>query len=117
MLSTSPTLLDRLRQPADQAAWERFVRLYTPLLLTVARRQGFQDADAADLVQEVFAKLVRALPTYQRGDGQTFRGWISAVTRNQGRDFRRRKATRDLPNGDGLSGVGDAFSPDEIEES
>ena len=40
-------------------AWERFVRLYTPLLPTWARRPGVQEADAEDLVQEALLKLVR----------------------------------------------------------
>ena len=74
MLTTSPTLLNRLRQPSEPEAWARFVNLYTPLLLSWAGRQGFQEADARDLVQEVLVKLVRALPTYERREGQTFRG-------------------------------------------
>jgi hypothetical protein len=36
--STSATLLIRLRQPANQAAWTQFVRLYTPLLVYWARK-------------------------------------------------------------------------------
>jgi RNA polymerase sigma-70 factor (ECF subfamily) len=117
MLTTSPTLLNRLRQQNDPEAWERFVRLYTPLLLGWTRRQGFQEADAHDLVQEVLLKLVRELPTYQRGDGQSFRGWLVRVTANQCADFRRRKATRVLPGADGLSRVSDDSSIRELEEA
>src|SRR5437588_288356 len=105
MLTTSPTLLDQLRQPYQPEAWARFVNLYAPLLLGWARRQAFQEADAEDLVQEVLVKLVRALPTYQREAGQSFRGWLFIVTLNQGRDYRRRRATRPLPGAGGLSGV------------
>jgi RNA polymerase sigma-70 factor (ECF subfamily) len=50
MFTTSSSLLDRLRRPADAEAWARFVELYTPLLYRWARRLGLQDADAADLV-------------------------------------------------------------------
>jgi RNA polymerase sigma-70 factor (ECF subfamily) len=107
MLTTSTNLLNRLRQPNQPGAWERFVRLYTPLLLVWARRQGFQEADAEDLVQEVLVKLLRELPTYERGDGESFRGWLFRVTVNQCQDFRRRKATRALPGANGLSGVPD----------
>jgi RNA polymerase sigma-70 factor (ECF subfamily) len=69
MHTTSATLLERLRQPADQEAWARFVRLYTPLPYYWARRVGLQEQDAADLVQEVFAVLFQKLPefTYDRG--------------------------------------------------
>jgi hypothetical protein len=37
----------------------------TPLLFRWARRAGAQDADAADLVQEVLALLVHKLPTFE----------------------------------------------------
>ena len=102
MLSTSPTLLEKLRQSEDSAAWERFVRLYTPLMLHWARRQGFQPADGADLTQDILLKLFRLLPTYERGPGQTFRGWLFRIIVNQARDFRRRKGTRPLPQADEL---------------
>jgi len=63
---TSVTLLDRLRRGGEPAAWDRFARLYTPLLRAWAVRQGFQDADAADLTQDVLLKLVHELPAYAR---------------------------------------------------
>src|SRR5436189_1411141 len=107
MPTTSFTLLQRLRQPDQPDAWGRFVRLYAPLLMRWAHLQGFQDADAEDLVQAVLIKLIRLLPTYQRADGQTFRGWLFTICRNECRDFRTRRATRDLPTSDGLSGVAD----------
>jgi RNA polymerase sigma-70 factor (ECF subfamily) len=117
MLTTSPTLLNRLRQANQPEAWARFVRLYTPLLLLWARQQGFQEADAEDLVQEVLVKLVRELPAYQRGEGQSFRGWLFRVSVNQCRDFRRRRATRALPGPDGLGEVCDAAPVSELEEA
>ena len=53
MLSTSITLLERVRSPADNAAWSRFVELYAPLLTHWAKRAGLGDSDAADAVQDV----------------------------------------------------------------
>ena len=50
MSKTPISLLERLRQPEEQAAWERFVQLYTPLLHHWARRLGLQGQEAADLV-------------------------------------------------------------------
>jgi RNA polymerase sigma-70 factor, ECF subfamily len=113
--ATSLTLLDQLRQPNRPDAWKRFEQLYTRLLQAWARRQGFQDADVADLVQEVFVKLMKELPHYTRTPGGTFRGWLSRLTTNVCHDFRRRKATRALPPADGLSGVNEQ-SPVEFEE-
>jgi RNA polymerase sigma-70 factor (ECF subfamily) len=117
MSRTSLTLLDRLREPNQPEAWEQFVRLYTPLLLVWARRQGFQETDAEDVVQEVLVKLVRELPQYQRGEGQSFRGWLFRMTVNQCRDFRRRKGTRPLPAAEGLSEISDETLVAELEEA
>jgi RNA polymerase sigma-70 factor (ECF subfamily) len=65
MLSTPITLLERLRRRDDAAAWAQFVRLYTPLLWSWARRAGLSKDDAADLLQDVFATLVRELPAFE----------------------------------------------------
>jgi RNA polymerase sigma-70 factor (ECF subfamily) len=92
MHTTSISLLERVRQPAEREAWARFVELYTPLLYYWACRLGMQESDAADLVQEVFTILVQKLPefTYERGKG--FRSWLRTITYNKWRDLQRRRA-------------------------
>src|SRR5690349_13376275 len=57
VMETPVSLLERLREPAQEQAWARFVELYTPLLFHWARHIGLQEADAADLVQDVLADL------------------------------------------------------------
>jgi RNA polymerase sigma-70 factor (ECF subfamily) len=89
---TPVSLLERLRQPEGHAAWERFVRLYTPLLGRWARRLGLQGADADDLVQDVFAVLVRELPRFRYDPRKRFRGWLWTVTVNKVRQRKRRPA-------------------------
>jgi RNA polymerase sigma-70 factor (ECF subfamily) len=90
--TTTPTLLERLRQTGDETAWRRLVQLYTPLLFSWARRAGESDHDAADLVQEVFVALVQVLPTftYARQNGQ-FRSWLRTLLLNKLRDRKRRQ--------------------------
>ena len=56
MFATPASLLDRLRQPEQATAWDRFVELYTPLLFHWAQRLGQQDSDCADLVQDVLQR-------------------------------------------------------------
>jgi RNA polymerase sigma-70 factor (ECF subfamily) len=91
METTSASLLERLRRPGEPAAWERFVDLYTPLIYHWARGAGLQTADAADLVQDVFAVLLRQLPLFRYDRGRSFRGWLRTVTRNKWRERQRRR--------------------------
>ena len=96
MLTTSSTLLGRLRQQPAPEDWKTFVLLYTPLLLSWARQRGFEH-DAEDVVQETLAHLITALPRYQRRDGQPFRSWLFRLARNRAEDFRRCRTNRPLP--------------------
>lgn len=98
MHSTPATLLERVRQPADAAAWKQFVQLYTPLLFHWARRLGLQSADAADLVQEVFLGLCNALPHFRYDRRRSFRAWLFTLTRNKWQDWKRRRVP--VPVGD-----------------
>jgi RNA polymerase sigma-70 factor (ECF subfamily) len=111
--TTSVSLLNRLRRPNEQDAWTRFVKLYSPLLYAWAHRLGLADADAADLVQDVFTLLVQKLPEFQYDPQSSFRNWLRTITLNKWRDRNRRRvpAARDpgdaafaelaaAPNGD-----------------
>ncbi len=114
MNTTSITLLTRLRRADDQEAWARFVDLYTPLVYYWARRAGLQQADAADLVQEVFAVLVRKLPEFQYDGQKSFRSWLRAVAINKWRESKRR---RSLPIAAiGESGMANLAGPDPAAE-
>jgi RNA polymerase sigma-70 factor (ECF subfamily) len=96
--STSLSLLERLKSSQDAVrdpAWCRFVFLYTPLLMRWAQKQGFQEAEAADLTQDAFIKLMSSLPHYTRQPGSSFRGWLMTLLRNLGHDYRRRRSTRE----------------------
>ena len=86
--TTHPSLLVRLRDSHDAAAWELFVELYAPPVYGFARRHGLQDADAADLTQEVLRSVVAAVPglAYDPTRG-TFRGWLYTIARRRIHDF------------------------------
>jgi RNA polymerase sigma-70 factor (ECF subfamily) len=80
---TQPSLLSRVRDPSDEAAWREFESKYRELLIRFCRRQGWQQADAEDLVQTVMASLVRTLPgfVYDRQRGR-FRDYLYRAVRN-----------------------------------
>jgi RNA polymerase sigma-70 factor (ECF subfamily) len=96
MPTTSVSLLERLRQPSEQEAWDRFVELYTPLLFFWARHLGLQEADAADLVQDVCQILVRKLPQFTYNQQGRFRGWLHAILVNQWRRRTRKQGEEPL---------------------
>jgi len=85
---TRASLLVRLRDPKDHDAWEQFFRVYASVVYGFARRRGLQDADAADLVQDVLRRVASAADKldYDPRRG-TFRGWLFTVTRNRLYDF------------------------------
>jgi RNA polymerase sigma-70 factor (ECF subfamily) len=96
MDSTPASLLEQLKKPQHQAAWQRFAELYTPLLYYWARSQGLAEADAADLVQEVFVIVVTKLPTFRYDRDGSFRAWLRAVTLNKHRELKRKKTPQGL---------------------
>src|SRR5688500_16727406 len=61
--ATSLSLLERARG-RDAEAWRRLVQLYSPLIFFWAGRAGLRDADAADLVQDVWHAVSRGLDQF-----------------------------------------------------
>jgi RNA polymerase sigma-70 factor (ECF subfamily) len=99
-LVTRASLLARLGDPQDRAAWQQFVELYGSLVYGFARRRGLQDADAADLTQEVFAALAGAAGRWKYDPGQgSFRGWLYGVTRNKLARFLERRRLEPVGSG------------------
>lgn len=96
MAETRLSLIERVRDNGDAAAWSEFFAIYRPLLIAYVRKRGVSEHDAADVVQDVFARLVPALSRFefdpQRG---RFRTWLWRVTYNALADWGRRGAMRD----------------------
>jgi RNA polymerase sigma-70 factor (ECF subfamily) len=89
-METPASLLERLRQPAQDQAWARFVELYTPLLFHWAHRWVLQPQDAADLVQEMLVHLYQKLPEFTYDRHRSFRAWLYTVMHNQWSNLQRR---------------------------
>jgi RNA polymerase sigma-70 factor (ECF subfamily) len=82
--ATKPSLLLRIRDAGDSTSWGEFADLYGPIIRGYCRRRGLQEADAADVGQEVLAQVARAIGAfeYQPVRGR-FRDWLGTETRNK----------------------------------
>ena len=94
---TRASLILRLQDADDVAAWEEFVVIYSPVVFRVARGRGFQAADAENIVQEVLLAVSRSVEQWlQRTDRGSFRAWLLRIARNQAFDLINARATRSL---------------------
>jgi RNA polymerase sigma-70 factor, ECF subfamily len=91
MMQTPVTLLDRLRrQPNEGGHWERFVRLFTPILSRWAYRLNVSPSDTDDLLQETFTLLIGKLAAFEYDPQRSFRAWLWTVFRHHVLAWRKR---------------------------
>jgi len=80
---TRASLLVRLKDRADQAAWYEFAEVYRPVIVRLAGRKGMQAADAEDLAQQVLAAVAKAIDRWQEDPRRArFRTWLHRVANN-----------------------------------
>lgn len=113
MTDTPATLLHRLCAQPAAGDWERFVRLFTPLLERWARRLGVAGTDAEDLLQEIFVLLIRKLPDFRYDPARSFRAWLWTVFRHATLAWRKRQPR----SGPALEQLEELSSPDSIAEA
>ncbi len=96
---TRVSLILRLRNPDDVAAWHRFVTLYEPVIYRIVRRRGWQHEDAVDTVQDVFLAVARAVGSWDPSGQGRFRSWLFRVLRSKLVDQLRRRQQRTIGRG------------------
>ena len=97
--STSSSLL-ALARNGDPEAWRRLVALYGPLVFHWLRRWGVNESDAADISQEVFRSVARAITKFRReSERDSFTGWLYTITANAVRKWWQRN--QDKPHSPG----------------
>ncbi|MEX2140368.1 MAG: sigma-70 family RNA polymerase sigma factor [Pirellulales bacterium] len=100
-LETRPSLLLRIRDADDRIAWHDFVEIYAPLIHAYARTRGLQDADAADVTQDVLQAVATHAERFDYDASRgSFRGWLFRVTLNKLRDLVARRKAHAVGSGD-----------------
>src|SRR5262249_1851113 len=99
--TTRPSLLVRIRDARDKDAWQQFVQVYGPVVYCYGRKHGLQDADAADLTQEVLQAVSTAIGRldYDRRCG-SFAGWLFTLAHHKLHDFLLRQNRPGRGSGD-----------------
>jgi RNA polymerase sigma factor (sigma-70 family) len=93
-IPTRQTLLNRLKDCADQESWKEFFELYWKLIYRTALKAGLSEADAEDVVQETIIALCKRLPdfTYDPKVG-SFKGYLLTLTSWRIKDHIRERFT------------------------
>lgn len=117
-LTTRASLLGRLRDASDVAAWQTFTDTYAPLIYGFCRRHGLQEADAADVGQEVLAQIMQSIKTFEYSPEKgKFRNWLGVVVRGKLARFHQTQARGLAPGGRAEAGALDTVeAPSEDSE-
>ena len=95
LIPTRETLLSRLRDLDDQGSWREFFETYWRLIFNVARKAGFSEAAAQDIVQETFVTLSRHMPEHRhKPEMGSFKTWLLHITRSRIIDALRRQHSK-----------------------
>jgi RNA polymerase sigma factor (sigma-70 family) len=80
---TSPSLLLRIRDPNDQAAWEEFLSIYSVIVRDYCYRRHLQSADVDDVIQDVMASVSTAIKRFEYDPTKgRFRAWLGTIAAN-----------------------------------
>ncbi len=90
---TRSSVLQKIRDPENTAAWQRFYDQYAGFVFTLARRSGLQHTDAEDVVQTVMLEMIESIRTFDRRRGR-FRSWLATCARHRIIDLLRIKYRR-----------------------
>ena len=90
----------------DKQAWDALVERYAPLVWSICRRYQLSGADAADVAQNVWLRLVEHIDRLR--DPAALPGWLATTTRRECCHFvrtaGRRHAREQAPDTDDIPG-------------
>ena len=80
-IPTRKSLLNRLKDSADQESWQLFFDTYWRLIYKTAVESGLTDAEAQEVVQETMIRVWKKMPTFQYDAAKgSFKSWLLQLT-------------------------------------
>ena len=99
---TRYSLLVRLSDPGDIAAWSEFKDIYENAIYRYSRSRGLQDSDAQEVVQQVLLVTYQVVSEWEpSGRAGSFRSWLLQTARRVCLRALRNRSHCDRPVGDG----------------
>lgn len=96
-LPTRASIFSRLRDRADNGTWHEFFERYWQLIYRAARREGLNEGEAEDVVQEVILHVHRSVDTFRYDPKRSFKGWLLRTTHWRAVDQLRRRRRDEAP--------------------
>jgi len=92
LVPTRKSLLERLRDLENDAAWQEFFDTYWKLIYAAAIKNGLSDSEAEEVVQETVIGIARKMESFRyEPEKCSFKGWLMHVTRRRIIDHLRKR--------------------------
>lgn len=116
--TTRQSLLIRIKDSRDTLAWSQFADLYGPLIFRYGKRKGLQDADAADLMQDVLRRVSQSIVKFEYNPSiGRFRSWLFLISRQSISALVKKRERQPVGSGDSRVAEMIAHLPDHQDES
>ena len=90
--TTRQTLIQRLKDPKDDAAWADFYQFYWEIISGWARRQGCTRTQAQDIFQETMICLLRRMQSFDYDPARgSFKAFLKSIVRSRVIDYFRKE--------------------------
>jgi RNA polymerase sigma-70 factor (ECF subfamily) len=90
MHTTRASLLMRVKDRRDSAAWEEFDAIYRPLLYRFGLARGLQHAEAEDVVQQCMTAVQAHMAGFEYDPRKgRFKSWLRTLVNNRVRNLHR----------------------------
>lgn len=112
---TRGSLLRRLRDTPDNAeAWAEFVRIYGDQVIHWCRAFGLQEADAADVTQEVLVRFWKQAARFTYDPGRRFRAYLRQIVVSALAEWSARRGVRPATGEAGLAALDSVPARDDL---